>query len=39
VAIFEYIECFYNPRRRHSSLGHLSPVEYEEGRMDEATVA
>jgi transposase InsO family protein len=22
--IFEYIERFYNPRRRHSSLGHLS---------------
>jgi len=28
-AIFEYIECFYNPRRRHSALGYLSPCEYE----------
>jgi len=29
-SLFEYIEVFYNRRRRHSSLGHLSPVEYEE---------
>jgi putative transposase len=26
---FEYIEGFYNPRRRHSTLGMLSPVEFE----------
>lgn len=26
--VFDYIECFYNPRRRHSKLV-LSPVEYE----------
>jgi putative transposase len=29
TAVFDYIECFYNPRRRHSSLGYLSPAEYE----------
>lgn len=29
LAIFDYIECWYNPRRRHSALGYLSPVEYE----------
>lgn len=29
TAIFEYIEGFYNRRRRHSSLGQLSPDEYE----------
>jgi putative transposase len=28
-AIFEWIECWYNPCRRHSSLGMLSPAAYE----------
>ncbi len=28
-AIFEYIEGFYNRRRRHSALGYMSPMEYE----------
>jgi transposase InsO family protein len=28
--VFEYIEGFYNPRRRHSTLGMLSPVEFEQ---------
>jgi putative transposase len=27
--IFEYIEVFYNRRRRHSTLGHCSPAEFE----------
>ncbi|EFQ83224.1 integrase core domain protein [Aeromicrobium marinum DSM 15272] len=27
--IFEWIEAFYNPTRRHSSLDYLSPIEYE----------
>ena len=27
--VFDYIERFYNPRRRHSTLGYLSPVEFE----------
>ena len=28
-AIFEYLEIFHNRRRRHSSLGMVSPIEYE----------
>jgi transposase InsO family protein len=28
-SVFEYIEVFYNQRRRHSTLGYLSPAEYE----------
>ncbi len=27
--LFDYIEAFYNPQRRHSSLGYMSPAEYE----------
>jgi putative transposase len=29
TAVFEYIEAFYNRQRRHSRLGMLSPVDYE----------
>ena len=29
TAIFEYIEGWYNPRRRHSTLNYLSPIEFE----------
>lgn len=29
LAIFEYIEAFYNRERRHSSIGYLSPEEFE----------
>jgi len=28
-AVFEYIEGWYNPHRRHSALGYLSPIEFE----------
>jgi len=28
--VFDYIEAFYNRRRRHSTLGMLSPAEFEE---------
>jgi putative transposase len=29
TAVFDYIEGFYNPHRRHSTLGYLSPAAYE----------
>ena len=29
MAIFDFIEGWYNPHRRHSSIGYLSPVNYE----------
>lgn len=29
LVVFDYIETFYNPTRRHSSLGYLSPVAFE----------
>ncbi len=28
--VFDYIERFYNPHRRHSKLGYISPMEFEE---------
>ncbi len=28
--VFEYIECYYNRLRRHSSLGYVSPVAFEQ---------
>jgi putative transposase len=31
LALFDFIEGWYNPRRRHSALGYLSPLAYERG--------
>ncbi len=38
-AIFEWIEAFYNPIRRHSALGNRSPIEYERQLTDLALAA
>jgi len=35
-SIFDYIERFYNRRRRHSSLGYLSPAAFEEAQFQRA---
>jgi putative transposase len=39
LAIFEWIEAWYNPRRRHSYCGMLSPVDYEADHIPIATAA
>jgi putative transposase len=31
--VFDYIERFYNPKRRHSTLGYLSPMDFEKQAM------
>ena len=32
MELFDYIEVFYNQRRRHSTLGHVSPAAFERTR-------
>ena len=34
LAVFEYLEGFYNPKRRHSALGYRSPAEYEQTQIN-----
>jgi putative transposase len=34
TAVFDYIEVFYNRRRRHTTLGMLSPLDYENQALD-----
>ncbi len=36
MAIFEYIEGWYNPHRRHSGLGYLSPLNFERSHQQAA---
>jgi putative transposase len=26
--VFDYVKCFYNPTRRHSTMGYLSPIDF-----------
>ncbi len=35
LAVFAFIEGFYNTRRRHTSIGNISPMEFER-RMSQA---
>ena len=39
TAIFAYIEGWYNPRRRHSTLGYLSPIQFERHHAELARLA
>jgi len=39
LAIFDFIEGWYNPHRRHSALGYQSPIEYEATRAQTPTAA
>src|ERR1039457_625861 len=39
MAIFDFIEGWYNPHRRHSALDYLSPINYERSHSQEAFTA
>ena len=39
IAVFDYIEGFYNPHRLHSALGHRSPAEFEAAHAIELAAA
>ena len=39
LAVFEYIEVFYNRRRRHSSLDYVSPVDFEPAALPQKLAA
>jgi putative transposase len=39
TAVFDFLEGFYNPRRRHSALGYLSPAQFETRRCRRRTPA
>ena len=36
LALFDFIEAFYNRKRRHSSLGYVSPAAFERAAEQEA---
>ena len=36
MELFDYLEVFYNQRRRHSTLGQVSPAAFERARATQA---
>lgn len=36
IAVFDFIERWYNPHRRHSALDYLSPIDYERSHQQKA---
>ena len=36
MELFDYLEVFYNQRRRHSTLGQVSPAAFEKARATQA---
>jgi putative transposase len=39
MAVFEFIEGWYNPGRRNSALGYLSPIDYERSALETLEVS
>ena len=39
MAVFSYIEGWYNPARRHSGIGYLSPIAFEANMADDAATS
>jgi putative transposase len=39
LAVFDYLETFYNPRRRHSALGQIAPAVFEAKHLTESPAA
>jgi transposase InsO family protein len=39
LSVFEYIEGWYNSKRKHSALGYLSPMEYEKNLITKKSAA
>ena len=38
LEVFEFIEVYYNRQRRHSTLGYLSPTEFEQKQVPQPSV-